>query len=101
MVRALQLQVNQLRYGLRRLEEQIEAGLLHFRRLQSAPGSNWGIFAAILSKLCHIRALGSFCHTLENMDHPPIRWQAIFKDVQFWVPFIVLLVGLALLRLVA
>jgi len=35
------------------------------------------------------------------MDHPPMRWQAIFKDVQFWVPFIVLLVGLALLRLVA
>jgi hypothetical protein len=35
------------------------------------------------------------------MDHPRIRWQAILRDVQFWVPFLILLLGLALLRLVA
>ena len=35
------------------------------------------------------------------MDDPRMRWRAIFRDVHFWVPFIVLLVGLALLRLVA
>jgi hypothetical protein len=34
------------------------------------------------------------------MNQPRIRWRAIAKDVQFWVPFIVLLVGLALLRVV-
>jgi hypothetical protein len=29
-----------------------------------------------------------------------IRWAGIFADVQFWVPFAVLIVGLLLLRLV-
>jgi hypothetical protein len=34
------------------------------------------------------------------MDHSHTRWHAILKDVQFWVPLAVLLLGLALLRLV-
>ncbi len=34
------------------------------------------------------------------MNHSQTPWQAILKDVQFWVPFAVLLLGLALLRLV-
>jgi hypothetical protein len=34
------------------------------------------------------------------MNQPRIRWRAIAKDVQFWVPFAVLMLGLALLRLV-
>jgi hypothetical protein len=32
---------------------------------------------------------------------PSLNWRAaIFRDVQFWVPFVVLMIGLLLLRLV-
>jgi hypothetical protein len=29
-----------------------------------------------------------------------IRWTGIFADVQFWVPFVILIIGLLLLRFV-
>jgi hypothetical protein len=31
---------------------------------------------------------------------PRFRWSAVFRDVQFWIPFAVLIVGLLLLRMV-
>lgn len=30
----------------------------------------------------------------------PLLWTAVFRDVQFWVPLTVLLIGLLLLRIV-
>ena len=35
-----------------------------------------------------------------NSPHGPGRWAAILTDVQFWVPFTVLLIGLLLLSFV-
>jgi hypothetical protein len=28
------------------------------------------------------------------------RWLAVFRDIQFWIPFAVLLIGFSLLRMV-
>jgi hypothetical protein len=34
------------------------------------------------------------------MNQQPSRWTAILGDIQFWVPFAVLVIGLVLLYLV-
>ncbi len=34
------------------------------------------------------------------MNGRRFRWTAVFRDVQFWVPLTVLLIGLLLLRIV-
>lgn len=40
-------------------------------------------------------------HQLNRPAEPSRNWRtAILRDIQFWVPFLVLLIGLLLLRLV-
>lgn len=35
----------------------------------------------------------------EYLKHSKVRWMAVFRDVQFWVPLVVLMIGLLLLRI--
>jgi hypothetical protein len=41
-----------------------------------------------------------FRSTVDEMKQERSRWSAIFGDIQFWVPFAVLVLGLLILYLV-